>query len=78
MAYVWRKTGEGRWLCIAVGKPRVVVGEVIQAGTRRFRIQLRLRTGATKEPPVVFERLRVAQRILLMKLDAVETRKSKK
>ena len=68
MGYVWRKIGEDRWLCITVGKQRVVVGQVIRMAFRRFRIQLRLRTGETVAPPILFEHLKIAQRILIAKL----------
>ena len=70
LTYVWRKMGEDRWLCIAVGKPRVVVGEVIRVGIRRFRIQLRLRTGETVSPKILFEHLKIAQRVLTSKLNS--------
>lgn len=70
MAYVWRKVGVDRWLCIAVGKPRVVVGDVIRVGICRYRIQLRTPSGGVISPPVIFDRLKIAQRVLILKLSS--------
>ena len=69
MTYVCRKITEDRWLYVTADEKRIV-GSVIKEGIRRYRIQLPVRDGTLLSHPVVFERFKIADRILKPKIES--------